>query len=80
MSTARDVTVYIHADLDAFAAAMERIRHAALETAAHLDRLRRQADTWDRRRRRTRTHVWETPRASRMHTAYRAKTRRTNHR
>ena len=33
-----------------------------------------------RRARRLRTHVWETPARSRMHAAYRAKTRRRNRR
>jgi hypothetical protein len=56
-------------DLTAFERALDDVAHAAAVAGRSFARL-------DRRLRRHRTHVHETPERSRMHAAYRAKTRR----
>lgn len=89
------VTVTIKVDLSGFTAAIgmvatgfsgtyTRAAIAAEESAARVSALQGGAvdemDPWIRWRRRIRTHVVETSRGSRMHAAYRAKTRRRNRR
>ncbi len=70
--------------LSAFREAMESVGRTAERAAASIRGLVAAWGIHDevsaRRARRYRTHVWETPRASRMHAAYRAKTRRRNRR
>ncbi|MCV2395941.1 hypothetical protein OEB99_16620 [Actinotalea sp. M2MS4P-6] len=72
MSTADSVTVTITVDTSRIAAAfrgMELYRYAVLESVPR-----------SRRWRRHRADVWETPARSKMHAAYRAKTRRRGRR
>lgn len=65
----RTATVLVHIDLTAFEQALHDVAHAAAVAGRSFARP-------DRRLRRHRTHVHETPEHSRMHAAYRAKTRR----
>lgn len=88
MSTDQSITLTIHVDTSAFTRAMGTVIANSEAAAAHLAGLHahlQQQLTTDtaalaRRRRRLRSHVWETPSASRMHAAYHRKTAHRNRR
>lgn len=81
MTTTNDtVTLTIDVDTTAFARAMAAVQATFEATAARFAALAVEVARADRRRRRHSTHVWERPAASRMHAAYRVKTRRRNRR